>query len=952
MANNGQKIDELFISLGLDLDQLDLDFVTADKTVQQSISRLNSEKNQVKIKTDIDLANLEGAGSEVDKLKTKEESLNRLLDIQKQKVSILSAVYKDAQQQYGNDNGLTRKAETNYLREEKAAAQLEAELRKLATARKEEEVASSRSSLIKQKMSNVSSGLETGVRAARDFAWGGMGAVSAGIIPKLGPVAIGAAALGGATFSIIEISKRAIEAGDVIYKLQLRLGATSEEAQQFSNIFKIGEVDVQAGTEAIIRLNKQLSGSGQVSSDAGRMLQQLGVSLKDEKGNLLPVNEELGKLAEAYQKASEKGMQQAFVAQVLGARGAELIPILQNYNEISEAAEKVKNPILNPLEAHKLADEWAQMDTQMKAAGISFSAALMPIAEQAIPSITSGIVAITDTLNNSQDAVKDFSHAAVTNFTAIKDVLAGIDNILNSIGLNNGAIAAMAGAALIGRKLPIKGGGLAGLGIGAALSFTDILPELDTLAKHDTASFDGVGIASALGGVIGALVTRSPTGAIVGSALAGGAATKLASWFNGSNGDSDKWAQQDKDQSDEQQKKLDELTDKLKQQEEAYKTASIEKENKKLDTQIDDTRFALANPNSPLEVRLHQEKNAIWEEAEAAKDAGADKAKAFELADLRIEKAEQDYAKAVRDANRQVSDSLYSLTHNDLDAAVHAAEEQAQVWREQGLNSTLITEEEEAKKAKIYRDFEENVASKIDAVWKSSLQNRLDDFDREKRAYIQKGIDEVKATQWAERQKSITIQEAAQAQLKDKMQYLEIVRNDLRDTSIPMDQRIQNAKWDVLQKMRENAGFNWRENITPQDVEVTDMVTDYGRHNIVRSLSHDELARRQGVAYFAGTTEKDIYNNDDYGTSIVRGADSSRDYGEPVDDYNENASNPVNNNTYETHNSQPKIEINNTVKVDNLMTPNSESMNYLVNTVSDSLNTAIKPLLGGDDNSY
>ena len=62
MAKSGQKIDELYISLGLDIDQLQLDFDTAGKTVAQTISRLNSENNPIKLKTEIDLAKLEGAG--------------------------------------------------------------------------------------------------------------------------------------------------------------------------------------------------------------------------------------------------------------------------------------------------------------------------------------------------------------------------------------------------------------------------------------------------------------------------------------------------------------------------------------------------------------------------------------------------------------------------------------------------------------------------------------------------------------------------------------------------------------------------------------------------------------------------------------------------------------------------------------------------------------------------
>ena len=55
MAKNGQQIDDLYIGLGLDINQLQLDFDTAGKTVSQTISRLNSENNRIKLRTDIDL---------------------------------------------------------------------------------------------------------------------------------------------------------------------------------------------------------------------------------------------------------------------------------------------------------------------------------------------------------------------------------------------------------------------------------------------------------------------------------------------------------------------------------------------------------------------------------------------------------------------------------------------------------------------------------------------------------------------------------------------------------------------------------------------------------------------------------------------------------------------------------------------------------------------------------
>ena len=126
----GQKIDELYISLGLDIARLQLDFDTAGRTVSETVARLNSKSNQLKLKMDVDLAKLDGAGAELDKIKVKYEAINRQLDIQRKKEEILANVLKDVQKA-DKDGARTRYAETNLLKQQRQVAQLEAELRKL-----------------------------------------------------------------------------------------------------------------------------------------------------------------------------------------------------------------------------------------------------------------------------------------------------------------------------------------------------------------------------------------------------------------------------------------------------------------------------------------------------------------------------------------------------------------------------------------------------------------------------------------------------------------------------------------------------------------------------------------------------------------------------------------------------------------------------------------------------
>ena len=142
MAKRGQKIDELYLDIGLNIAQLQLDFDTAGKTVSDSIARLNSKANNIHLKLDADLAKLDGVGTELDKIKVRHQAINRELDIQRKKEQILAAVLQSVKKNDGADSASYRRAESNLLRQQRTVAQTEAEVRKLNNRLKESAVLS------------------------------------------------------------------------------------------------------------------------------------------------------------------------------------------------------------------------------------------------------------------------------------------------------------------------------------------------------------------------------------------------------------------------------------------------------------------------------------------------------------------------------------------------------------------------------------------------------------------------------------------------------------------------------------------------------------------------------------------------------------------------------------------------------------------------------------------
>ena len=93
-----QDTGGLFLSLGLDVADLETGFIAAEKTVKENISRINSENNKIKLQMETDLSRLEGVGSELDKIRVKYEAINKQLDLQRQKELLLNATYQKSLQ--------------------------------------------------------------------------------------------------------------------------------------------------------------------------------------------------------------------------------------------------------------------------------------------------------------------------------------------------------------------------------------------------------------------------------------------------------------------------------------------------------------------------------------------------------------------------------------------------------------------------------------------------------------------------------------------------------------------------------------------------------------------------------------------------------------------------------------------------------------------------------------
>lgn len=706
----GETVAALYTKLGLDLSSLSSDFALAGKTVDQAISRINHENKKIRIEADIDLSKLDGAKDKARSIDTREQALIRQLDLQRQKIRLVAAAYREMVQAKGADSAASARLETRLLNERKAYANLEVQLRAV---RKERSAQTSIAGRMVNSVANGAGAMSVLAQGAGDL--GLLGFMS-------GPIGKAVGVTTAVSAGLIAMAKSAMTAGNNIYGLAQRMHTTNAEAARMNMVFKLAGADARAAVPAIIRLDKAIQSAGEDGNDTTRLLSAFGVVMKDSAGNLLPVNQQLTALAKGYRNAAAAGLESEFVSQLLGARGAELVPVLKDMAELQERAAKIPTTgLLNPDEAHRMNMEWNEMKVSMGQLSGAIGAAFMPVVSDLMP---------------------DINEAIETLVKGIKDNKSDIESVVKTIG-------SIGGVAVDACKLAGE-------------------------------AFDGLGINMKNAGAVANFVKA----------------------------------------------------------------------------EIKDCRETLADMKETLgDTALADGISRLWnwamadympKDAEKPEEQEAKKSDASQSAEETRRKVEEAMAKAKKASSggAGLTDEIYKLTHSDLENQLHDIDIKAEKLKSEGAKEADIVRYTEAAKAKVMRDFNEGTLSQINKSWKSELQNRLDDIDREKKAWIQKGVDEVTATRWAEREKTKARQQEALSMLKENRQYLEIMRQAMAGEG-SVEKRMNNAKMAVLMAMRKKYGIQ-NDMTSPEEVSRFAELMNSVKNNLVPGLETDLWAKRLG----------------------------------------------------------------------------------------------------------
>lgn len=795
----GQTIEKLYVSIGLNADDLKVGFEQTDKTISQQVQKLNNDAKNIKLKMDVDLSRIESTGSELDKLKIKAEALQRQLQIATQKQSISQQTYDIYNQKYGADNSLTSKAERVNLYRQKDVIQLQNELKKVNS--EIDKVSPKATSAF----SKVSSGAKNAASSVTNLT-GGISAFNAKFAGILAVVGTGA--------GLFNLTEGAMKSGETLYQLTTRLRTTTAEASALNKVFSLSGVDANSLPAFLTRLDKSYKNTGKSGEEFRQKLANYGITLTDSNGKLLSTTEQLQQLAIGFENARNAGDEEAFSMEVLGAKGQQLIPVLNQFAEKMEMAKNTKGTgLLDPQQAHEAYLKYQQLQMQIGQLKSAVGASLLPIADDILPELIQGTGDFVDVIKNNKDD--------------IKNAINGWGAVLKGVGST-----ALEVAEAVGKVANAVNNNALSNAINENASKNNYDEEVLKANGKEIA----IAFSQALGGATGAFLGRvggvkgSAFGAYVGSELTKGLDVTLnriwadltGSWSEMEQVYKEKLEAENKakEATEENTDAQDENSKSARENAEAQKeNAEALKERQDATKKLNDEIYELTTSDYDKQIK------ALNDTIAEAKEKGVDDETISSYYNAKLAKINESIQDSVF---KPMSDSFKTELQKSLD------EIDAQAKRYKQTAGSALSDEQlnnwvEKRKSEVTAEWDKQVSEQIDSVWQSEFDKQLARIEKEKQAWIKKGLDEVKATQWAENQKKQATNDTIKNMFTSQKKYLDLYRKAmagqqdfngyLYNFTQSNEDRQRNAIKMIQAEMMREAGVNPNESTSMAEVQ-------------------------------------------------------------------------------------------------------------------------------------
>lgn len=786
-----RNVNQQKVQIKIEADQAKIN--QAEQHLKNSIARMQTQIGNLKIRADLDASKITGADAAIQKEILSQKTLNA--EIQKQELILqrLQTLQNVQAKNYGANALPTLNTQGNILQQQQNLARLREEVKRTTDEIKRLQEESAKAG--KQTPLQVYQGLKSGAAEQIGKVTGAYhelqaattstdAAITASInlATRLGGVwgatAAAIAAVPVVTFALqkelVNMAMPAIKSGDAAYTLSRQMATTTSEASRFSTTCKLMGVDTQLVLGSLQRLDKQWQTAGASGNNVTKTLQAFGVSLTDTNGKLKSHEEQMLALAEGFQRARKSGQQ--FEMQNLLIRNGmgDMVVAIEDYAANLEVQQTrlVKAGLADAVLAHQMQGEVHLMNAQIGQLDSAFSAAMLPVAQDLTPRITEVYAELTRFINSNKDTIKLWGQIA--------------SDVLNDIGSTAGKVLGTVGE-LVNKFDSLRAGAVDTL-VDKYAGDESVQSVEDIIAREEGAQSD---LAKLLKTVVG----KSP---ILGAKLSGYISDKTGEAVANQ-------AMKGIEKKRKPPEKKEEKADKVKKFDDASDAAAKESANLAKETESILTSIAAKGRDERI-------KALQTEIADKLKLTQSDAERAGLVADTEAQITallEEETAQRIAAIKKEAAEKKAAIPNaeawqiNTIDANAEAKIQQAQTEaaaKRKSIIDGIKNAEKQALDAQ--KQFNEQVATQIDGIWQSATANRIAAIDREKQAWIQKGLEEVKASKWAEEQKRRTAQTAAQEMFTSQRKYLELYRKAVQE-----GRGIGGATQDIAKLMRKEKGI-------------------------------------------------------------------------------------------------------------------------------------------------
>lgn len=441
-------------------------------------------------------------------------------------------------------------------------------------------------------------------------------------------------------------------------------------------------------------------------------IERYGVAIQDAKGNLLPFNEALENLYQGFLKAKEAGEEEAYIIMTNGQSVHDILPFFENYADAKQKINSIKWGTSDYSSLKDLSQNMKLAETQVNEFKTALSSLGIPLANYSAESDFNFYKKLTKIIDENRETILYWEFVFVE---ALKKAEDFADETITSI---------------IEKFKELKDSEI----------LEDVTGVFDNIINAvETITAPGRYLANIPYEIVGNLIGSDDTSAT--SKILEDAQKDLETYIS----------------VNEKARAETEKTGKATADGLSYSINRIRQyESELADIQLD-LKFGDNNYEKELaqleQWREEKLRNAKYYQAEQdaiEKLAWAKHQILVEQHYSELERLEREKAERIADIRRSINSNFQTDLQNTFDNIDYDKKS----WIKNGLPEDEAEVSAQKLKAKAIEDFNRDVVAKVDAIWQSNLEKRLAEIEREKQAWIKKGVDEVKAEKWAEKAKA------------------------------------------------------------------------------------------------------------------------------------------------------------------------------------------------------